>query len=159
VENFLKAIEVFGSIEALAVRYYETIAEMIEALRPHVVGHLDLIKKNLRSAGLTPDVLETPRIRQAIENTLDAAREYNVILDLNTAGWRKGLGEPYPTSALIRKAHERGIGFCFGDDSHRAEQIGAGIEEAREYLLNSGVPTVTVLTKEAGEVVRKVVAL
>ena len=52
-----------------------------------------------------------------------------------------------------------GIGFCFGDDSHGPDQVGAGIEDAREYLLENGVDRVTTLTREDGEVVRKVARL
>jgi histidinol-phosphatase (PHP family) len=159
VENYLKAIEVFGSLEALAVRYYETIAEMVEALRPDVVGHFDLMKRNLRLGGYTPDDLETPRIHAAAENALEAVHAHGAILDLNTAGWRKGLGEPYPAPPFLQRAHEMGIGFCFGDDSHRIREVGAGVIEAREYLLQNGVPTVTVLTREDGTVVRRTVPL
>jgi histidinol-phosphatase (PHP family) len=101
VENYLKGVEGLGGIEALAVRYYEVITEMIETLRPDVVGHLDLIKKNLKNGGFTPDDLATPRIRAAIENTLEVVRATGAILDLNTAVWRKGLGEPYPAPDLV----------------------------------------------------------
>jgi hypothetical protein len=54
-----------------------------------------------------------------------------------------------------------GIGFCFGDDSHRVSDVGAGLPEARDYLLSCGVPTVTVLTKEQPDapVVRRTVSL
>jgi histidinol phosphatase-like PHP family hydrolase len=52
-----------------------------------------------------------------------------------------------------------GIGFCFGDDSHGPHQVGEGVEQARGYLIENGVDTVTVLTREDGAVVRRVVAL
>lgn len=163
VENYHKAIAAFGSLEALTVRYFALIAEMVEALRPDVVGHLDLMKRNVLLAGYTPADLETPRIRAAAQKTLEAVKEYGAVLDLNTAGWRKGLGEPYPGPTFVAQAHAMGIGFCFGDDSHRVSDIGAGVEEAREYLLRNGVPAVTVLTREGdpatGEVVRRVVPL
>lgn len=159
IPAFTEALEACGGPEALAVRYYETVAEMIEALHPPVVGHLDLIRKNLSGAGLTLQALDTERVKAAAENALEAARAHNAILDLNTAGWRKGLGEPYPAPALVQRAHAMGVPFCFGDDSHRPSDVGAGVAEARRYLLRLGVPTVTVLTREAGAVVRKTVAL
>ena len=40
-----------------------------------------------------------------------------------------------------------GIGFCFGDDSHGPAQVGARIDDARDYLLANGVGEVTVLTR------------
>ncbi len=144
-----------GGLEALAVRYYESVAEMVDALRPDVVGHLDLIRRNapLNAA------LDTPPIRKAAARALEAAREHRCILDLNTAGWRKGLGSPYPAPWLLRWANEMEVGFCFGDDSHGPGQVGEGVDRAREYLLENGVGTVTVLTRDDGEVVRRVVPL
>ena len=155
MSEFERALSEAGSLETLAIRYYHTVAEMVEALRPEVVGHLDLIRKN---AG--PDApLDTTSIREAAEQALDAAAKYDCILDLNTAGYRKGLGTPYPAPWLVQRAHERGIALCFGDDSHGPEQVGAGLDEARRYLLDNGVDQVTVLTREDDTVVRRRAAL
>jgi histidinol-phosphatase (PHP family) len=162
--TYLKAVEACGGIEALAVRYYTLIAEMIETLRPDVVGHLDLIKKNWAAAGFADTPLDSPPLRAAAERALEAARAHDAILDLNTAGWRKGLGEPYPAPWLVERAKAMGVGFCFGDDSHRPADVGAGVREARDYLLRLGVETITCLTREGddrahGPVVRRVVNL
>jgi predicted HTH transcriptional regulator len=46
-----------------------------------------------------------------------------------------------------------------GDDSHRVEQVGFGIERAREYLLQLGVRTLTVLTREGNNLCRQEVPL
>jgi histidinol-phosphatase (PHP family) len=153
--EFERATEACGGLEALAVRYYETVAAMVAALRPDVVGHLDLLRKN---AG--PDSsLDTPKIRRAADVALAAVRERACILDLNTGGYRKGLGTPYPAPWLVKRASEMGIPFCFGDDSHGPAQVGAGIDKARQYLLENGVGAVTVLTRDEGEIVRRVVSL
>ena len=162
-EKFAKAVEHFGSLENLAIRYYETVAEMIVALKPDVVGHLDLVKKNVVKVGLNLADLQTSRVVRAAERALEAALASNSILDLNTAGWRKGLGEPYPAPWLVKRANDMGIPFCFGDDSHKVSEVGAGIDDARGYLLQNGVGAITILTKEntatSGKVVRRVVEL
>ncbi len=153
--EFERALEACGGLEALAVRYYEIVAEMVAALKPDVVGHLDLIRKNA-----DPDFsLDTPKIRHAADHALAAVREHASILDLNTAGYRKGLGSPYPAPWLVERANEMGIPFCFGDDSHGPNQVGAGMDEARQYLLENGVAAVTVMTRHEGELVRQVVSL
>jgi histidinol-phosphatase (PHP family) len=120
-----------------------------------VVGHLDLIRKN----GYLRGDVEAPAVRRAAEATLDVIRKHECILDLNTAGWRKGLDTPYPAPWLVRRAHEAGIPFCFGDDSHGPEFVGSGIDEARQYLLANEVPSVTILTRSGCEVAREVVPL
>lgn len=147
--NWVLAAEALGGPEMLAVRYYETVTEMVGTLHPEVVGHLDLIKRNAALAGFGDVPLDTPPIRRAAMKALEAMRAHNGILDLNTAGWRKGLSEPYPAPWLVAQAQAMGIPFCFGDDSHSTSQVGAGLEDARLYLLRHGVPSITVLTREA----------
>ncbi|MDW8320687.1 MAG: histidinol-phosphatase [Armatimonadota bacterium] len=154
-EDFARAMEACGGLESLVARYYHTLAQMVDALRPEVVAHFDLIKLHGRRFG----ALNTPAVRRAAEEALEAVRQTGGILEVNTAGYRKGLGEPYPASWLVQMAHQMGIGFCFGDDSHRVEQVGFGIEMAREHLLRNGVTSVTVLARESGEILRKVVPL
>ena len=51
------------------------------------------------------------------------------------------------------------VHFCFGDDSHGPEQTGAGVEEARGYLLEHGVKSIRRLTREDERVVWQVVEL
>ncbi len=153
--HYSAAVNACGGLEPFAVRYYGTLRRMIEDLRPEVVGHFDLLK--LHAPG-TAD-LATPRIRLAAEAALAAARDRGCILDLNTAGWRKGLGEPYPSPWIVRSAAAAGIPFCFGDDSHKPSQVGYGIERARQYLLSNGVLTVTVLEPHGTTLKRREVPL
>ena len=146
-ELFQQALEGCGGYENLAVKYYETLADMAVQLRPEVIGHFDLIRKGF-PASQDPHV---PRILAAACNALEVVREYDGILDVNTAGYRKGLGGTYPSRELIRLAKDMGIPFCFGDDSHAAADVGSGVEEARLCLLESGVSTITCLAPgEAG---------
>ena len=116
--DFDRAVESCEGLEAFAIQYYEAVAEMVEALRPDVVGHLDLIRKNA-----PPEAdLATPVIRRAADRALEAVREAGAVLDLNTAGWRKGLGSPYPAPWLVQRAREADVAFCFGDDSHGPDE-------------------------------------
>ncbi|MEJ5250454.1 MAG: histidinol-phosphatase [Chthonomonadetes bacterium] len=155
LQEFERAMEACGGLEALAVRYYQTVAQMVLALKPEVVAHLDLIRLHGHRFG----AVDTPAIRRAAEETLEAIRATGGILEVNTAGYRKGLGEPYPASWLVQIANRMGIGFCFGDDSHRVEHVGFGIEQARQYLLANGVRSVTVLAREGTDLVRQTVPL
>lgn len=152
---FERALAHFGGLENLARRYYRLVAEMAQALRPEVVGHLDLIRRNA-----PPDApLDTPAIRRAAVEALEVVRDIGGILDVNTAGYRKGLGSPYPAPWLVRLADDMGVGLCFGDDSHSPAEVGAGIEEASLYLLRNGVSTIAYLTREDGALVRRTASL
>lgn len=156
-EQLAQAIAGRGSLEAVTVAYYEALAAMVESLAPEVVGHFDLVRKLAAPFGS----VDTPAARRAAERALEAVAAAGSILDVNTAGMRTGLGHPYPAPWIVGRAREMGIGFCFGDDSHGVEQVGAGVEVAREYLLGLGVGEVEVLDREGrgGEVVRRRVSL
>lgn len=148
---FEEAMAKRGGLEKLAVAYYAKLGEMIEALKPEVVGHFDLIRKNAGPYGS----VETPVVRDAALRALEVAQKHDVILDLNTAGYRKGLGSPYPAPWLLKEADAMGLGFCFGDDSHGTEQVGLDLGRSRRYLLDHGIDHITILTREQGVVVKK----
>lgn len=154
-EQFEEAMEALGGLELLGIRYYQTLAEMVGALRPEVVGHFDVIRKLGRHFGDAA----TPGIRNAAAEALEAVRDRGCILDLNTAGYRKGLDTPYPDVWIVERARDMGIPFGFGDDSHGAADVGAGFYEGREYLLRHGIETVTVLRRAGNQIEREVVGL
>lgn len=149
-EEFKRAIEACGGFESLAVQYYRTVAQMVEALQPEVIAHLDLIRLHGHKFGAT----DTPAVRRAAEEALEAIRAYKGIIEVNTAGIRKGLEAPYPAPWLVQMAHRMGIEFCLGDDSHRVEHVGFGIDQAREYLLENGVSWLTILTRAGTDLIR-----
>ena len=155
IEDFEEIVKRAGSLEKTAILYYEAVGRMIESMKPEVVAHLDLVRRNAPSN----ESVETPAIKKAAEKTLEIVLANDCILDLNTAGYRKGLIHPYPAPWLLQRAHDMGIGLCFGEDSHGPHDVGAGIDDARQYLLNHGIETVRVLNKENGKVVKKVVPL
>ncbi len=136
----------YDGLDALAVAYYTDVARMVESLRPEIVGHVDLVRKFAGPFG----PVDTPVIQQAAGETLEVIRDCEAILDCNTAGYRKGHGMPYPAPWLVRLAVDMGIPFCFGDDSHSVAEVGAGISEAQQYLLENGVTTITHLVRDSG---------
>lgn len=153
--NFSAAVAACGGLEELFVRYYQLVQEMIQRIRPDVVGHLDLPKLHAPPGS----DLATERIRRVAEETIEVASSAKCILDLNTAAWRKGLSEPYPAPWLVRLAAKAGIPFCFGDDSHRCSEVGYGLDRGKQYLLSNGVETVTVLERRDGTTARRRVPL
>lgn len=154
-ELLAEAARLHGGLDALSVRYYELVREMVINLQPDVVGHLDLVRKFAPSE----TAVDSQAIRRAAYRAMKAIRDHGCILDLNTAGYRKKLGRPYPAPWLIQEAKELGIPFCFGDDSHCVADVGAGLERARDYLMELGVETITTLTRRDNNIVKKIVPL
>lgn len=154
-ESRARAVAACGDEEAFAITYYGTVTEMIEKLKPEVLGHLDLVCKG----ALDPRAVESDAVRAKAFGALDAAAACGCIIDVNTAGYRKGLGRPYPAPWIVTAALERDMNFAFGDDSHRVEDVAAGIPEARAYLLELGVGAVTVLAPDGDSLTKRIVPL
>lgn len=156
VESLKKVSQKVGGLEKLGVRYYRILAEMVEVLRPEVVGHFDVIRKYAEPLG----AVDTPPIREAAMAALEAVQAAGGILDVNTAPYRRGHDVPYPAPWIVEAARDMGIPFCFGDDSHAVADVGAGIEQARAYLLDHQVETITCLMRrDDGAIDREVIPL
>ncbi len=153
--DFNRAVTHCGGLEAMAVRYYHAVAEMVDEMEPAVVAHLDLVRKN------APDEasVDSPAIRKAAGRALEAVAAHGAILDVNTAGYRKGLGRPYPAPWILQRARDMKIGVSFGDDSHGPADVGAGIEAARQYLLDNGIREITYLAQAGGRLVQETAPL
>ena len=154
-KDFDKALVNRGGLELFLLRYYELVGEMIEQVRPDVIGHLDLPR--LFSEGRSE--LDSDSVMNAVYTVLESAKANGCILDLNVGALSKGLASPYPAPWTVQLASEMGVHFCFGDDSHSVAQVGAGIEAGRVYLLEHGIETITTLTRENGTIVKKIVPL
>lgn len=155
VDMYEHAMGKAGSAERLAIEYYEAVAEMVASLKPEVVAHFDLIRLN----GHLHGGFDTPAIRDAAQGALEAIKANNGIIEVNTAGWRKGLTHAYPEPWIIERANALAIPFCFGDDSHGSHQVADGIPRARDYLRENDVDSITILSRNGDVVKRKTVQL
>lgn len=151
-QSFLEMMEQVGGMEEVAVQYYHKVAEMAQAVRPEVIGHLDLVRLKATRLGVSEQV-STPRVRRAVETALEAIRAVDARVEVNTSALRKGLDQPYPADWIVQMGAQMGVKFCIGDDSHRPAQVGFGLDAAREHLLRNGVAEVHYLTRENGQIV------
>lgn len=127
--DFIEKYHTFG-IDETYKAYYNLLAEAASTGLFDVIGHFDQPKKfgHQPIADLTGE----------IENALSIIHEKNLVLDVNTAGKRKPVGEIYPSEDILRRAHELGIPVILGSDAHRPEDVGSHFSEARELLLRVG---------------------
>jgi len=110
--------------------YFDTVEAMAKARLFDIVGHLDLIK--------VFNYKPQADIRSLAEGALDAVAAAGMTLELNAAGWRKPVGEAYPSLDLLRMAHDRGITITFASDAHKPEQVGYRMEELHALARQAG---------------------
>ena len=87
-----------------------------------IIGHADLPKK----FGHRPTQDCTP----LYERFLDAAKQNNCAIELNTAGLRKDCREIYPSRQILELAFAKGVTITFGSDAHAPEEVGMNFQEA-----------------------------
>lgn len=137
-QTYLQAAESAGGIDALYRAYFDVQYEMINEIKPAVVGHFDLIRI------FDPDYrlrLRKRGIWERIERNLKRIRDYDLILDFNLRAMFKGAEEPYVSSAILRAARKYDVTLVPGDDSHSVATVGAFLEEGVAILQNMGFTT------------------
>jgi len=117
-------------IDAIWHAYFEATEAMAKSGKFDIVGHLDLIK--------VFKFMPKQDVRILAKNALQAIKRSNMVLEVNTAGLRKPIGELYPSRGLLEEAYALDIPITFSSDAHSVEQVGFSYEHA------------TTLAKEVG---------
>lgn len=89
-----------GTDERLFEDYYDSQLDMLQKLKPLVVGHFDLIR--LKSDDPNATFTKYPKVWEKIQRNLRFVAGYGGILELNSAALRKGMTEPYPKEEICR---------------------------------------------------------
>lgn len=77
---------------------------------------------------------------------LVAAQGY--LIEVNTAGWRKSVGEQYPTTSVLRLFAQAGVPCTVGCDAHRPADVGCDVERAYRVLYEAGYRHVAVPARD-----------
>ena len=155
LDDYAKARTIAGGTdERLFEDYFDAQYGMLQALKPPVVGHFDLIRLNSDD----PDGSFQPYsgVWMRILRNLDFVASYGGILELNTSALRKGMTEPYPKAEICQagESHfvtlwlltlqrqaflEREGRFCLSDDSHGVEQVATNYHRLLPFLKLVGI--------------------
>ena len=136
--RYHEAADRCGGLDGLYAAYFDQQYEMIRAMTPRVVGHLDIVRifdPDYRSRLLKPTIWEK------IVRNLKLIKQLNLILDFNLRPLSRGENEPYLSAPILKKAAELGIDIVPGDDSHGVDTIGAHMHSAITMLTAAGVCT------------------
>lgn len=121
-------------VNDLFATYYRVLKEGVETGFFDIVAHLDLPKK----FGFRP-TREIPEV----EEVLLSCKKQDMVIELNTAGWRKPVKEAYPSSSILSRVRELGLSVCVGSDAHNPEDVGRDFDRAEELLREIRFTTIT----------------
>ena len=155
-EFYAKAVTVSGgSDEKCFEAYFDAQNEMLVTLKPRVVGHFDLIR--LMSSLPNMPLTTSDSVWSKVVRNLRVVVEQGGLLEVYSAGLRKGLEEPYPGRAICEVFKEMGGRFTISDDSHGVAQVGTNYARVIEYLRVLGVEVVWTFERIEGKLeVRRV---
>ncbi|WP_353661315.1 histidinol-phosphatase [Hydrogenimonas sp. SS33] len=135
-----------ADIDTIWRDYFDLVEAMARSGLFDIVGHLDLIK-------VFKYVPKTD-VRLIAERAMDAIKEADMAIELNAAGYRKPIGEAYPSLELLQMAYEREIPITFGSDAHKPEQVGFRKEELHRLARSVGYTKAAHFRKRDRELVR-----
>lgn len=137
-----------GTDERLFEDYFDAQYEMLLALKPRVVGHFDLIRLLARDPN--GDLRAWKGVWERVERNLGLVVEQGGLMEVNSAGLRKGLKEPYPGRAVVERFLEMGGKLTLSDDSHGIGHVGTNYVATIEYIESFGVKEVWTLEGKGG---------
>ncbi|MFQ6052690.1 MAG: histidinol-phosphatase [Candidatus Bathyarchaeia archaeon] len=122
--------------EALEV-YYDGWREAVESGLFDIMAHPDYFRKYLPLTRPSPPAFE--EYGTAVLEAIDSLRSYGVGVEVNSSGFRHGLGDCYPTPGFLRAIREAGVEtVTVGSDSHSPEGLGVKLDEAVKRLAETG---------------------
>ncbi|NLX03488.1 MAG: histidinol-phosphatase HisJ family protein, partial [Syntrophomonadaceae bacterium] len=118
-------------IDQVYGRYFELVQMAVKSGLFDIIGHLDLIK----IWGHRP---RRNNVMFYVEPLLNSIKAAGVLIEINSAGLRKPVGEIYPQKEIIDFMASKQIAVTLGSDAHHPWQVGEGLQEAQVVLINAG---------------------
>ncbi|MEQ8689202.1 MAG: PHP domain-containing protein, partial [Imperialibacter sp.] len=133
-----------GDAKGAIQRYFALTRQMIAEAPPTIVGHLDKIKMQNANGLLFS---ENDRwYQKEIVETLEAVKEKNLMLEINTRGlYKKKASESYPSPWVFRYLKDMSIPIMMNSDSHHTQEMTGFFSETAEQLISAGLTQVMVL--------------
>lgn len=119
------------------LRYFETILENVaEFDNIDVYGHIDYI---VRYAPSKADNYSYQKYAEILEEILKTLISKNIGLELNTAGFKYGLGFPNPHTDILKRYRELGGEILtIGSDAHKPEHLAYDFHRVPDLLKECG---------------------
>ena len=140
-----------GRDEKAAYReYFESILENLDAFHDFdVYGHIDYV---VRYGPTKNENYDWTEYEEIINEILKKLIQLGKGIEINTGGFKYGLGHPNPTEAIIRRYKELGGEIItLGADAHSPEHVGFDFEKLPHILKNAGFEYYTVFRQRKPE--------
>jgi histidinol-phosphatase (PHP family) len=89
-----------GTDELLFAKYFDEQHALLAQVKPLVIGHFDVIR--LWAPNKMVKLSQWPSVWERVLRNIDIVVEYGGVFELNSAAFRKGFNEAYPTSEIAK---------------------------------------------------------
>jgi histidinol-phosphatase (PHP family) len=96
-------------------KYWKKVKSLADAKFFNIMGHIDLYKKH---GFKTKDNLNL-----LINDALNAIKEADMSIELNTSGFFYKCGEQYPSIEILKKIKEKDISVLINADAHQIDEV------------------------------------
>lgn len=127
-------------IDEIYERYAQILIQMASCQLFDIVGHLDLVKIWGHQ----------PRRKTVVDHllpVLQGIKKNHLVVEINSAGLRKPIGEIYPSHDLLEQLYAMNIPVTLGSDAHHPQQTGEGLREALQAARKAGYKSLTGFNK------------
>ena len=122
--------------DALGV-YYEEWGKAVESGLFDVMAHPDYFRKYLGLSHPTPIAWED--YGATVYGAIDSLKDFDVGVEVNSSGYRHGIGDVYPIRGFLEAAYEVGVDkVVVGSDCHTIEDLGVNTVKAVGRLEEAG---------------------
>ncbi len=129
--------------DAIWSEYFDLWMQACVSTIPHTtMAHPDLPKK----FGIWPS--SAINLEAKYREAASLAAQMDVMIEVNTAGWRKPVAEQYPSLEFLRCFSDAGVECSVGSDAHSPTEVGLGIREAYELMRQAGYTHVTYISSD-----------
>jgi histidinol-phosphatase (PHP family) len=119
-------------IDAVWEEYTRAMEELGASGICDVFAHPDLVK----IAGHVPAVPD-----EFYDRITEAAVDSGMAAEVSSAGWRKPVGEEYPSPPLLKRFVDRGVPLTTASDAHTLPDVAERADDLRLLLKRAGVDT------------------
>ena len=117
--------------------YYDTYSKCLDAMRPDILGHIDLVAK----LGVINE--DSPEYQKIAIGALVDSLSHTKIIEMNTGAISRGYRKiPYPAPFLLKEIKAHGAKIILSSDPHSKETLTFFFDECLELLRCNGINSI-----------------
>lgn len=126
-------------------KYIYVLKQAIRGLPGGILAHVDWIKRGWQKYWPEFPYEADYLLQCGLADVLREAVQNGIFLEINSSGYRRGMGEPFPGAEILACYKEMGGKYCvLGSDAHHKKEIAVDFDRVKEVAEYLGLQLVTV---------------